>query len=215
MHTVGDVRREPRLHDRRVRRRGVQIDGRAKRLRAREQRLVGGIIEVAALTVAVDQCADKAQFGYRTLQFGRRGVGILRRQCGEAAEPVRVRAHRFGQVIVGSPGEVDGARDVCLVLDAGVEQRQDLQIDTGGVHLLDAKRAPVVQPLVADMVVGSQPGGDDVAVTRRIPGVVLLQRDQRHGTSGCNALRLPLLNLQSIWLHEPSVGAVSAICLRA
>ncbi len=60
-----------------------------------------------------------------------RGVGILRRQCRETAESVWIFEHRLGQVIVGAASKIDSARDIGLVLDARVEQRQDLEIDAG------------------------------------------------------------------------------------
>ena len=90
-------------------------------------------------------------------------------QRGKAAEPIRVGAHRVGQIVVGVPGEVEGVRGVRLVLHSRIEQRQDLKVDPCGVHLLEAKRAPVVQPLIRNVVVGSQPGGGDIVRTRRIP----------------------------------------------
>jgi hypothetical protein len=40
-----------------------------------------------------------------------------------------------------------------------------------------------VQPLVGDWIIGSQPGGHDVVGAGRIPGEMLLERDQQHGTS--------------------------------
>jgi hypothetical protein len=131
----------------------------------------------------VDQSTDKAQFGHGALQFGCRSVGPLRRQGRETAESVGISAHRLGQVIVGTARQFDGVRDIGLVLDARVEQRQDLEIDAGDIHLLETKRAAVIQPLVGDRVVGPQPGAHDVVGAGRIPGVMLLERDQRHGTS--------------------------------
>jgi hypothetical protein len=67
-----------------------------------------------------------------------RGVGVLRRQCRETAEPVRISAHGIGELVVGATGEVDRARDVGLFLDTRVEQRQDLEVDSCGVHLLES-----------------------------------------------------------------------------
>ena len=198
VHAVGDVRREPGLHDSGMRRRGVQVDRCIHGLGAREELLVGRVVEVAALAVSVDQPADEPQFGYRTLQFGRRGIGILCRQRGEAAESTRVGAHRLGEVVVGAPGEVDGVREVRFVLHTRIEQRQDLKVDSRGVHLLEAKRTPVVQPLVGNVVVGSQPRGDDVALTGRVPGVMLLERDQHLAPPGSVRHQM----------HAPSVHAL-------
>jgi hypothetical protein len=87
--------------------------------------------------VPVDQSTDKAQFGNGTLQFGGRGVWFLRRQCRETSESARIFAHRIGQVIVGAAGQIDRARHIGLVLDTRVEKRQDLEIDSGSIHLLE------------------------------------------------------------------------------
>jgi hypothetical protein len=49
-----------------------------------------------------------------------------------------ISAHGLGELVVGATGEVDGARDVGLFLDTRVEQRQDLEVDSCGVHLLES-----------------------------------------------------------------------------
>jgi hypothetical protein len=63
----------------------------------------------------------------------------------KAAESVGISAHRLGQVIVGAAGQIDSARDIGLVLHAGVEQRQNLEIDARAIHLLKSKRAAVAR----------------------------------------------------------------------
>jgi hypothetical protein len=66
-------------------------------------------------------------------------------------------ANRSGEVVVGPLGKVDGAGDVAVVLHAGVEQRQDLKIDSGGVHLLQPDLAAVIEPPIGVDVVVPQP----------------------------------------------------------
>ena len=120
-----------------MRRRGVQIYWCTHPLGTPEESLIRRIVELAALAVPVDQSTDKAQFGNGTLQFGGRGVWVLRRQCRETSESVGIFAHRLSQVIVGAAGQIDRARHIGLVLDTRVEKRQDLEIDSGSIHLLE------------------------------------------------------------------------------
>jgi hypothetical protein len=87
------------------------------------------------------QISSRSALALIATAFGGAAFGILRRQRREASEPARVRAHRLGEVIVGPAREIDGSRDIRLVLHSRIEQRQDLEIDPRGVHLLDSKRA--------------------------------------------------------------------------
>src|SRR3954453_15756618 len=129
VQAIADVRGEPGLHDGGMRGRRVQVNRRGELLCAVEEPFIRRIVEIPALAMAVDQSTDKTQFGDGSLQFGGRSVWVLRRQHCETAESVRVSPAVSGPPMVGGASQIDGACNIGLVLDARVEQRQDLEID--------------------------------------------------------------------------------------
>lgn len=62
---------------------------------------------------------------------------ILRRQCGETLEPIRVRGHRSRDRVVDLPCY---PWSVCRseVLDSWGRHRQNLDVDAGSIHVLQS-----------------------------------------------------------------------------
>ena len=100
------------------------------------------VVEIDALTVAVDHRADETVLADRALQFLGRGVGRAHRQGGEAGQAVGILVYRGGELVVAGPGEAHGGRSVHL-LHSGRRQRQHSQVDAGVVHGRDARVAEV------------------------------------------------------------------------
>jgi hypothetical protein len=94
--------------------------------------------------VRVDDDADQAEFARAPLDLDGRVRGVLRRDRGQPAEPVRVPPARLGQLIVGQSGH--GDRPVPVQdLGAGAGQRDDLPVDARGVHVRDPPLAQILQ----------------------------------------------------------------------
>jgi hypothetical protein len=93
-----------------------------------------------------DHRALEAELGDRALQFIGRGARIGRRQGGKSGEAIRMRTHRFVQVIVRAPRQPHRAFRV-EILGRRRGLRHHLKIDAGLVHLADAQRAHVTQTL--------------------------------------------------------------------
>jgi hypothetical protein len=81
----------------------------------------------------------------KPFEFGGRGLRVAGRQGRERAQAGRVRADGVGGLVVGVPGQRDGVggREG---LGGGGDDRQDRDVDPGGVHRLDPARAGVLEP---------------------------------------------------------------------
>jgi hypothetical protein len=130
----------------------VQVQRHVEPLEPVEQRGEPGVVEKDAVRAqrAVDQRADQAEIADGAVELVGPGLRVRGGQGGEAGEPVRVRAHRPGQPVVGlagagqpfrAPERLRGRRGV----------RDDLQVDAAGVHVgqtcLTEIAEPVVHPL--------------------------------------------------------------------
>ena len=84
--------------------RNIELDGR------RQQRIVAGMIEEAALGGAVDERAEETQFPDRANQLGRHRVRALHRQHGKTREPFGVTRDRGRQMVVHLARDRDAVR---------------------------------------------------------------------------------------------------------
>ena len=126
------------------RRVGVQVDRRVVGLRCLENVPELWIGQVFAMGVRVDDHAGQAQFLDAALDFLGRFLRVLRRDGDHAGKPRRVAAHRFGQLVVGHFGKRHG-RGLIHDLHAGRGQRDDLAVDPGFVHVIQANLVQVAQ----------------------------------------------------------------------
>jgi hypothetical protein len=145
---------------------------------------------------SVDHRADVAQLGGAPFEFCGRSLRIAGRQGRERAEAGRMRADGVSDLVVRFPGQRDGfpGRE-CL--GGGRDDRQDRDVDSGGVHRLDAALADVLE---AGLVVAHGVEGDAfvprpvlqpverVADTGAVP--VLFDRDDLHVDDSLTGQRL-------------------------
>ena len=82
----------------------------------------------------------------RAVDFLRGGLRILRRDGGEAGVTRRVLADGVGELVVAGGGQRIGRGGV-EHLHAGRGEHQHLHVDAAGVHVGDAIRAQVLQPI--------------------------------------------------------------------
>lgn len=113
--------------------------------RGGEQVVVGGIVQRPAAGPAEDHGADVSQPGGAPFEFGCRGLRIAGRQRRERAEAVRMRAHRVSGLVVRVSGQHDGLAGG-EGLGGRCDDRQDGDVDPGGVHRLDAALPDVLEP---------------------------------------------------------------------
>jgi len=124
----------------------VQIQRHLQLLGTGQDRPEELVVQVAAAAVAVDQGALEAVGADRALQLVGGGLGIRGRERGEPGQPVWMAAHRLGEGVVGGAGEGHRLGRVEL-LHPWSGQRQDLEVETGGVHVGDPALADVAQLL--------------------------------------------------------------------
>jgi len=122
----------------------MQVDGRIQGLGRLENGPECRVVQVLALGVRVDDDALEAEFARPALDLLGRARGILRRDRGQAAEPVRVPSAGLRQLVVGQRGHGDGP---VPVQDLGTRagQRDDLPVDARRVHVRDPPFAQVLK----------------------------------------------------------------------
>ena len=112
------------------------------------------------------------------LELGGRGHRVRGRQGGEAGEPVRVRAHRRGQPVVGLAGAGDPLGPV-EPLGGRRHMRDDLQVDAVGVHVGQPRLAEIAQLVVYPLAPRGQRAGPGRRGEFGRPEV-LLERNRSH-----------------------------------
>ena len=113
---------------------GVDVDAPVKRLGGFEDRPELGIVEVFAVSVAVDHKAVEAELVDGTFHLLRRALRAVRREAGETGETGRILAAQLGQPVVGEHRQ--------LVRSVGIEhlyarcgERHQVHVDAIFVHL--------------------------------------------------------------------------------
>ena len=88
----------------------MQVEGNVQLLHLGPEGTVPRIIQVhvfvicADVRIAVSQDADEPELVNRVVQLLDGHIGILQRQCGKSAEPVRMSLYGRGEVLVGFAG---------------------------------------------------------------------------------------------------------------
>ncbi len=132
--------------DRRVRQRRMDIDRHIELGGPFPDRPEPLIIVKDAAGHAVDHRAFEAELGDGALQFVGRGARIGGRHHGEGGKTIRVALNRLMKPVIGPARQRRPGFGVDR-LQSGDRMRQDLQIDAGLIHLADAQRAEIVEPL--------------------------------------------------------------------
>ena len=112
------------------------------------------------------------------LQLVRRRFRIRAGQHGKRHQAIGVLPDGGVQPVVGAASDGDGGRGV-QALRGGRAVGQDLHVDAGLVHLPDAQRAEVVQPLVQRLVLHLGTEGVEVRRDFLVP-VVFLESNDLH-----------------------------------
>ncbi len=134
------------LDHRLLRQRRVDVDRHVQRLRPLVDRPEPLVVVKEAAGQAVDHRALEAELGDGALQFVGRGARIGGRQHGEPGEAVGMGAHRRVEAVVDATRQRHAGCGIDR-LQSRDRMRQDLQVDAGFVHLLEAQRAQIVEPL--------------------------------------------------------------------
>ncbi len=177
----------------------MDVDGNIELHRARQQRLVAGMVEKAAVGGAVDERTEEAQFPDRANEFARCRIRRLHRQHGKAREPRRMARHGRRQMVVHLARNRDAVRTGHEV-GAGPGVREHLQGDAGLIHRLQAPFADLGQQV--DRIgagLWSLPRlkaapADRVAIDPADQGrhrEMFLQRNNSHGIRDPSGLALP------------------------
>ena len=91
--------------------------------------------------------ALEAELGHRALEFVGRRLRIGGGERGEGGEPLAIGLAELGEAVIDPARDI--GRDVGRqLLGRGRAVRQHLDVDAGLVHLLDAERAEIIEPLV-------------------------------------------------------------------
>ena len=122
----------------------MDVDRNIELHRARQQRLIAGMVEKAALGGAVDERAEEAQLPDRANEFARCRIRRLHRQHGKAREPRRMARHGRRQMVVHLARDRDAVR-TGHEIGAGTGVREHLQGDAGLIHRLQAPFADLGQ----------------------------------------------------------------------
>ena len=124
----------------------MQVDRHIERLRALEDRPEPLVVEKDAVGEAVDHGALEAELGDVRSSSSAAAFGSLVGSAAKAAKRLRVGRDRCMQPIVDAAGERDsiGAGELLRRRRA---VREDLHVDAGFVHLLEAQIAEIMQPL--------------------------------------------------------------------
>ena len=163
----------------------MEIDRHVERFGALEDRPEPLLVEKGAVGKAVDHRALEATARHRALELVRSGLGIGRRQCGEFREPVRARAARLVEEIVGLAREFD--RGLGLEhLRSRLYMRQDLDIDARLVHLGDAPLADIGEFDIGLVPAHAVKARETVAHARHPE--MLLERDDALLRHDCSSL---------------------------
>ena len=102
------------------------------------------VVQENAVGEAVDHRALKAEGGHGPIELGGGGFGIGRWQRGEGGEAVGVERDGLGQAVVGAASHPDGGLGV-KPLDRWCAVREDLDVDAGGVHVLEPRLSDVIE----------------------------------------------------------------------
>ena len=153
----------------------MQIDRNVERLRALEDRPEPLVVEKDAVGEPVDHRALEAELG-GALELVGGGLRIAGRQRREGGEALRIGGDDGVQPVVDAPGEIDRVRTGNL-LGRGRAVGEDLHVDPGLVHLLQAQLAEIVEAL-EHVRIAHAFAADELRRQLLVP-IVLLQRDHR------------------------------------
>ena len=131
-----------------VRRRhaGVQVQRYAEVAQGGPDPVEGGVVEVAALDVVVDERASEPEALDASTQFRDGGGRVLERERREGGEPAGVGVDYPGEAVVDVAGVVHRAGRVGFRLDAGDGEGEHLQGDAVGVHVGQPVPSDVGEP---------------------------------------------------------------------
>ena len=148
-----------RLDEIAVRARRVKIDRHVERLAGFEDRPEFRIVEPFAIGVAVEDRALESELVHGTLDLLGRVCRILRREGRERGVARGIAPDRFGRFVIHrnrKRARVIGVQRI----DAGRREQQELHVDAGRVHVGDAARPEIEQP-VADEASAAPPRCED------------------------------------------------------
>jgi hypothetical protein len=124
----------------------VQVQRHVERLAGLEDRPALGVVHVETLRVRIDDHTLQAERLDGALDLARRGLGRVRRHRGQRSEAARMLAHRCGHLVVAGDRQLHRGVGV-EQLHARAGERQDREIDAGGVHVGQAAAVEILQPL--------------------------------------------------------------------
>src|SRR5262249_42984218 len=124
----------------------MQIDERAKHFGPLPERIERRIVEVLAVSMAVDHDPAESQLAYAALEFVGRGEGILHSEVAETRITIRPFVDFSGQKIVGRTGSTHCGRRVAFGLYARTRQCEDRAGNAGLVHGSKPHRAEAKEP---------------------------------------------------------------------
>jgi hypothetical protein len=163
----------------------MQIDRRAERFGGLQHRPEKFVVEIATALMAVDHRTGEGLIADAAFELFGRLIRCRNRQRGEAGESCWLLGDCFGQRVIGVARECHRLSGFQL-LDPRRGQRDDLDVDAGGIHLGD--------PLFADVAqVAHKPLGAAAALARLFLEVaaraiekarrseMLFKRDGAHG----------------------------------
>src|SRR5262249_33246572 len=125
---------------------GMQIDQRAKRFGPLPEWIERRIVEVLAVSMAVDHDPAESQLAYAALEFVGRGEGILHSEVAETRIMIRPFVDLSGQKIVGRTGSTHRGRRVAFGVYPGTRQCEDRASNAGLVHSSKPHLAEVSEP---------------------------------------------------------------------
>ncbi|MDO0932279.1 hypothetical protein QQY66_11485 [Streptomyces sp. DG2A-72] len=109
----------------------MQVERDVESRRGLKDRMEVRVVEEPSPGIAVDHRSDKAQLADGALQFGCGRIRSADGQGGEGGKPVRVGGDGFVQGVVECAGDLRWR-----FLDRRRHEGEHLDVDTGGVHLL-------------------------------------------------------------------------------
>ena len=159
-----------------LRQSGMQIDRHVELFGARINRPEFLVVEEGAVGEAVQHGALEAEFFHAALELVGSRLGHRGRQAGEGGEALRILGDLGVQAIVDAPRE-RGRGFGRQFLRRRRAERDHLHVDADVVHLLDAQRAEIVQPLL----LLARPAGfaADVSLRQFLVPVMLFDGDDR------------------------------------
>jgi hypothetical protein len=124
----------------------MQVNRRVQRFGGLKNRPELGVVQVLAARVGVDDHTMQAQFGVSAVDLFGGTRWVLRGDCSQSGEPLGVAAASLGELVIGKGSDTN-----CPVgvegLDSGAGERNDLPVDSCGVHVGEPQPPEVLQPL--------------------------------------------------------------------